>query len=474
MNPPHRRRRTARSRLGEPAYAPRGPVSDRYAVLGNPVAHSQSPFIHAAFARQTGQAHRLRPRAVPAGRLRGRGARRFATDGRRPGAAATSPCRSSSRRCGWPRAAAIAPRWPAPPTCCASTPRAGSPTTPTASGLVRDIEHNAGVPLAGRRVLLIGAGGAGAGVLGPLLAARPAERGGGQPHARQGRTRWWHRHAAWAREHGVRAVGQRAGRPRRRPSTWCSTPAPAACTAQPSPVQAPVLAPGALAVDLMYGAAAEPFLAWARAARRHARRDGLGMLVEQAAEAFRALARRAPAHGAGAAGAARAAWRRRHEGRPGHRRTRAAPAGAAAALLRWRCKSSSRCASALMACVDPQSTTFQRSEAWRLLAEKQAHPVEPALGRRRRPSPTTSSAPSSPARTPALPTTPASSGTPSRRPGSATSAPRSARRGAASASRERRRAAQGGRRLDDHAATGEEPVPVGRTHGAAQGPGVAC
>jgi shikimate dehydrogenase len=52
-----------------------------------------------------------------------------------------------------------------------------------------------------------------------------------------------------------------------------------------APVHAHVLARGALAVDLMYGAAAEPFLAWARAAGAQAR-DGLGMLVEQAAEAF--------------------------------------------------------------------------------------------------------------------------------------------------------------------------------------------
>ena len=53
-------------------------------------------------------------------------------------------------------------------------------------GLVRDIERNAGVPLAGRRVLLIGAGGAAAGALGPLLAARAGRAGGRQPHARQG------------------------------------------------------------------------------------------------------------------------------------------------------------------------------------------------------------------------------------------------------------------------------------------------
>ena len=48
---------------------------------------------------------------------------------------------------------------------------------------------------------------------------------------------------------------------------------------------ASVLAPEALAVDLMYGPAAAPFLAWAQAAGARPR-DGLGMLVEQAAEAF--------------------------------------------------------------------------------------------------------------------------------------------------------------------------------------------
>ena len=51
-------------------------------------------------------------------------------------------------------------------------------------GLVRDIEHHADFRIAGARVLLIGAGGAAAGVLGPLIDARPRESRGGQPHAR--------------------------------------------------------------------------------------------------------------------------------------------------------------------------------------------------------------------------------------------------------------------------------------------------
>ena len=71
------------------------------------------------------------------------------------------------------------------------------------------------------------------------------------------------------------------------------------------PVAARVLRPGALALDMMYGPAAAAFLAWA-AAHGASGRDGLGMLVEQAAEAFLFWRGVAPDDGAGAARAARA------------------------------------------------------------------------------------------------------------------------------------------------------------------------
>jgi hypothetical protein len=143
---------------------------DRYAVLGHPVAHSRSPAIHAAFAAQTGQ-------RLDYGRLEcpldgfADAVRRFAAEGAR-GCNVTVPFKFE--------ALALAAR---------STERAtlaGAANTlrfdaegwladnTDGVGLVRDIELGAGRPLAGRRVLLIGAGGAGAGVLGPLLQARPA------------------------------------------------------------------------------------------------------------------------------------------------------------------------------------------------------------------------------------------------------------------------------------------------------------
>jgi shikimate dehydrogenase len=146
---------------------------------------------------------------------------------------------------------------------------------------VRDIERNAGMPLGGKRVLLIGAGGAAAGALGPLLAARPA------------RLVVANRTLAKAQVLVERHRGA-AG------SVRLDAAAPADChdafdvvinaTASSLqgaqiPVGAEVLGPAALALDMMYGPAAQGFLDWAQTHGARAR-DGLGMLVEQAGEAF--------------------------------------------------------------------------------------------------------------------------------------------------------------------------------------------
>jgi shikimate dehydrogenase len=132
-------------------------------------------------------------------------------------------------------------------------------------------------------VLLVGAGGAAAGVLGPLLAEGPAELvvANRTPERAQALVR---SHAAAARDHGValRACGLADAGTGYHVVINSSA---SSLAGQPSPVGPQVLAPGALAVDLMYGPAAEPFLLWAQA-HGATGRDGLGMLVEQAAEAF--------------------------------------------------------------------------------------------------------------------------------------------------------------------------------------------
>ena len=252
---------------------------DRYAVIGNPVAHSRSPFIHAAFARQTGQLLEYEHLECPIDGFEG-AVRRFAGEGG-CGCNVTVPFKFEALR--------LAPR------CSARAELAGAANilrfdshgwladNTDGIGLVHDIEQGAARPLAGRRVLLVGAGGAGAGVLGPLLAAGPAQvvvanRSLDRAHALVAR------HADCAHRHGV-ALGVAT---LRAPGTGFDVVLNASASSllgAPVPVPASTLAPGALAVDLMYGPSAAPFLAWALAAGATPR-DGLGMLVEQAAAAF--------------------------------------------------------------------------------------------------------------------------------------------------------------------------------------------
>ena len=253
--------------------------TDLYAVIGHPVAHSRSPAIHTAFAAATGQAMRYERVLAPldgfAQTLASFAAQgglgcnvtvpfkfeAFAAAAERSERAELAGAVNTLRRDG--------DRWLADNT--------------DGVGLVRDIVVNAGVPLAGQRVLLIGAGGAGAGVLGPLLAEGPAQLVLANRSPDKARA-LVARHADLARRHGsdLQACGLDA------PGTGFDVVLNATASSLGGgevPVPAAVLKPGALALDLMYGPAARPFLAWAR---QHGAigRDGLGMLVEQAAESF--------------------------------------------------------------------------------------------------------------------------------------------------------------------------------------------
>jgi shikimate dehydrogenase len=252
---------------------------DRYALLGHPVGHSRSPFIHAEFARQTGQAVAYEARDCALDGF-AEALRQLMSEGAR-GCNVTVPFKFDATRLAHSRS-----------TRCELAGAANvlifdgahiHADNSDGVGLVRDIEAGAGRALAGTRVLLVGAGGAAAGVLGPLLAARPAElqvvnRSVGNAQ------RLVTSHQAWADQHGV--VVKAAALHDADPGFDVVINASASSLAGAAvPVSHTVLAPGALAVDLMYGAAAAPFLAWAQAAGAQSR-DGLGMLVEQAAEAF--------------------------------------------------------------------------------------------------------------------------------------------------------------------------------------------
>lgn len=258
---------------------PSPPHPDRYAVVGHPVAHSRSPFIHAAFAAQTGDALHYDRLEAP---LDGFAAtvRAFAQSGAK-GCNVTVPfkfdaftlCPRHTERADLAQAA----------NTLRFDPEGWLADNTDGVGLIADIEQGAGTALAGTRVLLIGAGGAAAGVLGPLLERRPAEVTVANRTLQRAQD-LVARHAALARR---QAVVLRA----------CSLADAGAAydvvlNASASslgggavPVAPEVLRAGGLAVDLMYGAAAAPFLTWATEHGATAR-DGLGMLVEQAAEAY--------------------------------------------------------------------------------------------------------------------------------------------------------------------------------------------
>lgn len=252
---------------------------DRYAVLGNPVAHSRSPFIHALFAQQTGQAMDYGRLLCPMDGFEA-AVRAFAAEGGK-GCNVTVPFKlqvpSLATQC-TERAtlagAANVLRFDADGWLADNT---------DGVGLVRDIEHNAGLALAGQRVLLVGAGGAAAGALGPLLAARPASVSVANRTADKAQA-LVARHAAWAHQHGVALSAAMLHAPGEDYDVVINASASSLHGAA-SPVSARTIRSGTLVVDLMYGPAAEPFQAWARAAGGRTR-DGLGMLVEQAAEAF--------------------------------------------------------------------------------------------------------------------------------------------------------------------------------------------
>jgi shikimate dehydrogenase len=264
-------------------------LPDRYFVVGHPVEHSLSPFIHEAFARQTGQ-RLVYDRRECARDAFAQTVRALADDshgGPVRGCNVTLPFKFE--------AAALAAR---------STPRATAAGAANVLcfdgdgwladntdgvGLLRDLQHNEGLELRGRHVLLVGAGGAAAGVLGPLIEALPqqvvvANRTPGKA------ADLVRRHARLAGRAGVvlraSALDATPGSAVPRRFDLLINASAASLEGRELPVPEAVLAQAWTAVDLMYGPAAAAFLAWARAHGAARAVDGLGMLVEQAAEAF--------------------------------------------------------------------------------------------------------------------------------------------------------------------------------------------
>jgi shikimate dehydrogenase len=291
------------------SHDPMNPIA-RYAVIGHPVAHSKSPQIHAEFARLTGQHMDYQRLLAPLDGFESTVQGFVASGGR--GLNVTLPFKQQA----WAMLAAPSAQGSAQGTATL-TPRAAAAEAVNTlhfgldgrvlgdntdgPGLVRDLSHNLGFALSGRRVLLLGAGGAARGVIQPLLAAGV-------------------RSLHLANRDAARAEALVS---QLRASLPASLPEPGAISAAEPPLHALALAdladlpdaaaqpfdliinatsaslsgvslalpPSlfrgcALAYDMMYGAPAEGFLSLARSHGAAATADGLGMLIEQAAESF--------------------------------------------------------------------------------------------------------------------------------------------------------------------------------------------
>ncbi|MCC6075835.1 shikimate dehydrogenase [Pseudomonas sp. GCM10022188] len=248
---------------------------DRYCVFGNPIGHSKSPLIHRLFAAQTGEQLSYEALLAPLEDFTAF-AREFFVEGR--GANVTVPFKEEAYRL--------------VDELTARAARAGAVNTlkkledgrllgdnTDGAGLVRDL-RNAGIELRGRRILLLGAGGAVRGVLEPFLAEQPAEL------VIANRT------VAKAEE--LARLFADLGPVMASGFDWLDAPVDlivngtsASLAGELPPLAPTLIQPGhTQCYDMMYGKEPTAFNRWAAGQGAARTLDGLGMLVEQAAEAF--------------------------------------------------------------------------------------------------------------------------------------------------------------------------------------------
>jgi len=249
-------------------------MTDRYAVFGNPIGHSKSPRIHKAFAEQTAQT--LRYDAIEAPKADFAGAWQAFVDAGGRGANVTVPFKQDA----YSLAQVLSPR--AQRAGAVNTLMLGRDgklygDTTDGVGLVRDLQAHA-APLAGVRVLLLGAGGASRGVIEPLLEAGIASL----TIANRTVAKAEELALLFADRGEVAGCGFDAAEG---PFDLVINATSASLAGDLPPLPDKTFTADGLAYDMMYGAEPTVFLRWAAA---HGARtvDGLGMLIEQAAESF--------------------------------------------------------------------------------------------------------------------------------------------------------------------------------------------
>ena len=254
-------------------------MTDLYAVIGNPVGHTKSPIIHKAFAAQTGQdidyiaiEGTLGGFAADVDAWRAKGLRglNVTTPFKLDAFAYADHLQDQARLAG-----AV--------NCLSFDAGGAEGANYDGVGLVRDIAVNLGVTMKGRRILLLGSGGATRGALAPLLAEEPAELVIGH----RAQTDVGALCSAYAAE-GVLVAADYQSLAEERGSGYdlVINATSTSLFGQAPPIEAHVFRAGGLAYDLSYGKGLTPFLRIAKQGGAGKIADGVGMLVEQAAEAF--------------------------------------------------------------------------------------------------------------------------------------------------------------------------------------------
>ena len=252
-------------------------MTDRYAVIGNPISHSKSPIIHAAFARQTGQDLTYEAILGPLDGFAAR-VREFMGEGGR-GMNVTVPFKIQAYELAT-RLTERARLAQAVNTLKFEADGGILGDNTDGIGMVRDIRDVLGVPIAGRGVLLLGAGGAARGVLLPLLDEKPAclVIANRTPEKAQ-------QLAAQFADHGDVGVARFDDLGGQGFDIVINATS-ASLGGEGITLPAGAYGAGALAYDMVYGDQPTPFMLRAREQGAARVADGLGMLVGQAAESF--------------------------------------------------------------------------------------------------------------------------------------------------------------------------------------------
>lgn len=250
---------------------------DRYAVIGNPIAHSKSPRIHTLFAQQTGQDLSYEAILAPADGF-AETTERFRAEGGK-GVNVTLPFKLDACK----YVDELSPR----------AERAGAVNTivfhpddttkgdnTDGIGLLRDLTQNHGIEIKGRMILILGAGGAVRGVLEPLLKASPA----GLVIANRTVSRAERLSDDFADLGGIEACG--FSELQQRSFDLIINATSAGLSGQVPPIPDDVLHKGGCCYDMFYTDKVTAFQRWAQQHGALKALDGIGMLVEQAAESF--------------------------------------------------------------------------------------------------------------------------------------------------------------------------------------------